>query len=189
MTRLWATMQADHDLVWELLNRLTRSHPQYEESAGRRQQTAQQLVALESVHEAAEEQVIWPAVRRHCPDGDDLVDEALTQEHQAKLALNQLRRLGAGSQEFAQCVSTIASHARTHISYEQNQIWPRLADGLADEELDALADRWRSARAAAPTRPHPHTPPVPFLLATAGKVLAGGDRLRDRLSGRTVPGP
>ncbi|HLI02146.1 MAG TPA: hemerythrin domain-containing protein [Acidimicrobiales bacterium] len=189
MTRLWATMQADHDLIWSLLNRLTRSHAEYEASAELRQRLAHQLVALGSVHEAAEELVIWPAVRRRCPDGDSLVGQALAQEHQAKLALNELRRLDAGSQEFAQCVNAVASHARNHISYEQNQIWPRLADGLADEELDALADRWQAARAAAPTRPHPHTPANPALLATTGKVMAAADRLRDRLSGRAVPTP
>ena len=186
---LWRVMQADHDLVWDLLDRLTGGSGQPHGSPAEHRSIAKQLVALESAHEAAEELVIWPAVRRLCPDGEDLVFEASSQERQAKRALNELNSMKAGNTEFDECVNTVASHAREHITYEQNQIWPRLADHLTDPDADLLAARWVDARRRGPTRPHPHTPPVPWILGTHGYVVARIDRARDALTGRKVPTP
>ncbi len=39
-------------------------------------------------------------------------------------------------------------------------------------------------RATAPTRPHPHTPPSPGVLRTAGPVAAAADKARDKVTGR-----
>lgn len=40
-----------------------------------------------------------------------------------------------------------------------------------------------------PTRPHPHTPPNPTVLAAVGPLAARLDRARDALTGRKVPTP
>lgn len=186
MTGLWAAMQADHDLVWSLLNRLTGADGSALPPSDARE-AAQHLVAVESVHEAVEEQVIWPAVRRRCQDGPELVGEALSQEGQAKRVLNELRRIAPGSEEFSECVNTLAGMARTHLSYEQAQIWPRLADALTDGEAAGLERAWHEARPDAPTRPHPHTPPAPQLLGGVGRAMGRLDRVRDRIAG--VGGP
>ncbi len=186
---LWRVMQADHDMVWDLLNQLTGGAGSPAGSLKEHRRIAQELVALESAHEAAEELVIWPVVRRACPDGEDLVFHATEQERQAKRALNELRAIKPGNKDFEECVATVASHARRHINYEQNQVWPRLADHLSDGEADRLARLWADSRLRGPTRPHPHTPPMPGVLASAGYLLARLDRLRDTLTGRRVPTP
>lgn len=186
---LWRVMQADHDLVWDLLDQLTGGSGQPHGSPEEHRRVAKELVALESAHEAAEELVIWPAVRRRCPDGEDLVFQASSQERQAKRALNELNSIKAGNTEFDECVNTVAAHARAHITYEQNQIWPRLADHLSSTDADLLAARWVDARRRGPTRPHPHTPPMPAILATHGYIVSRLDRARDALTGRTVPTP
>lgn len=187
--RLWRVMQADHDLVFDLINRLTGGAGEPHGSVEERRETANQLVSLSSVHEAAEELVIWPEVRKRCNEGDDLVLEATSQERQAKRALNELNRIKPGNSEFSECVDTVASEARSHITYEQNQIWPRLADHLTDGEAEHLADLYLAARSKAPTRPHPHTPPLPSVLGSLGVLMAGMDRARDALTGRQVPSP
>lgn len=185
--RLFHAMQRDHDLAWDLVNRLTGGEGEPAHERTERHRIAQDLVALESTHEAAEELVVWPAVRLHCPEGDALVDEAILQEGQAKLVLNELRRLSGDSDEFSQCANTAASQFRDHMSYEQNQIWPRLEDHASPEELDRLADAYLRARESGPTRPHPYTPSTPRILGTAGMVLARLDRIRDRVLLRRVP--
>ena len=134
---LWRVMQADHDLVWDLLDQLTGG----------------------SGH----------------PHGSPAEHRSIS--------------IKAGNTEFDECVNTVASHARQHITYEQNQIWPRLADHLTDPDADLLAARWVDARRRGPTRPHPHTPPVPWILGTHGYVVARIDRARDALTGRKVPTP
>lgn len=187
--RLWKVMQADHDLVFDLVNALTGGAGRPHGSLDDHREIAKQLVALSSVHEAAEEMVIWPAVRRLCKDGDELVLEATSQEQKAKWTLNELNRIKPGNSEFDECVDTVASEARSHITYEQNQIWPRLADHLSAGEAERLADLYLTARSKAPTRPHPHTPPLPGVLGSLGSFMAGLDRARDTLTGRKVPTP
>lgn len=185
--RLFRAMQRDHDLAWDLVNQLTGGKGEATQDRMARHRTAQDLVALGSTHEAAEELVVWPAVRRHCPDGDELVSTALVQEGKAKLALNELRRISADSEEFSQCANTVASGFREHMTYEQNQIWPRLETHASPDELDRLADAYLRARETGPTRPHPYTPSTPQVLGTAGMVLARLDRIRDRVLLRKVP--
>lgn len=182
-------MKADHDLVWALLNELTGGKGEPSGTPREHRRIATRLVALESVHEVAEETVVWPAVEAYCPDGPELVVEVLSQEREAKRALNELEHISPGTLEFSECVHTIAGMARTHISYEQNQVWPRLDDALRESDLDRLAERFQAARAAAPTRPHPHTPPTEGILKAFGPAVAAFDRTRDRLSGRNVPTP
>ena len=41
-----------------------------------------------------------------------------------------------------------------------------------------------TAKKAAPTRPHPHTPPKPGVLKTAGVAAAAVDKMRDTATGR-----
>ena len=81
----------------------------------------------------------------------------------------------------------MASHARSHITYEQNQIWPRLADQLDEDDNERLARLFVQARSKAPTRPHPHTPPVPAVLVPFGHLMSVVDRSRERLTGRRPP--
>jgi Hemerythrin HHE cation binding domain len=179
MNRLWTLIWQDHQQIWQLLERLTGGGGEPCNSPRERRLIRRRLVALQSAHEVAEERVVWPAVRQHCPRGDELVDCALEQEAEGKWALNELRRVSPGSEEFDDCVHTVAGLTRTHVSYEQNQIWPRLTDHLSSDQFDDLTRRWLRARAAGPTRPHPHTPARPAVLATAGSVLARLDRARD----------
>ena len=179
MTGLWRTLQADHDLIWELLDEITGGSGRPHNDDRVQQRLMRRLVTVQSAHEFAEEAVVWPLVRRHCPHGDQLADEALQQECMLKRQLNELYHLRPGTQEFDEGVNSVAAENRDHLSYEQNQAWPRLADALSDEELDRAARAWAAARRAAPTRPHPHLPASPAVLRAVAPVLAVRDRLAD----------
>jgi hemerythrin-like domain-containing protein len=187
MTRLWAVLQADHDDIWHLLDAITGGSDAPERDSDKQRKLAQRLVVLQSAHEFAEERVIWPLVRKHCADGDELTNEALSQERQLKRALNELFSLSPNSKEFEECVNTVAAENRSHLTYEQNQAWPRLDDALSDGVLDKVLHQWSLARRAAPTRPHPHIPPHPDVLHAVGPALARRDRFADRLRGLRPP--
>jgi hypothetical protein len=179
--RLWDLLQADHDAIWELLDRITGGSAEPPDDPSRQRRTARQLVRLQSAHEFAEERVIIPLVRRRVEDGAEVADETLQQECMLKRALNELYHLSAGTTEFEECVNTVAAENRNHLTYEQNQVWPRLADALSTDELTRAARAWTVARRVAPTRPHPHVPARPWVLSAAGAVLGPRDRLADAL--------
>jgi len=188
MAELYALLQVEHDQAWDLVNALTGGAGDDPLGSRQRKRLAQGLVSLLSGHELTEELVVWPAVRRRCPDGAELAAAALEQEDNLKLALNELSSISP-SEEFDECTHTVAAQMRTHLSYEQSQVWPRLRDSVSDSELTALAENWRGARAAAATRPHPHLPADPKLLGAVMPLLAAADRWAELLHGRVaLPG-
>lgn len=188
MADLYPSLKSDHDRAWELLNSLTGGAGDYPPGPSRRRRLAQQLVSLLSAHELSEELVVWPAVRRFCREGTELAAVALEQERNLRRALNELSSISP-SQEFDECVNTVAAQARTHFSYEQSQAWPRLADSLSAVCAYELAGRWRIARATAATKPHPHVPADPRVLGPAMPLLSAVDRMRGALQGQvSLPG-
>jgi hemerythrin-like domain-containing protein len=137
-----------------------------------------------SSHEAVEEVVVWPVVRRRVEGGSEMADHGIEQENGAKRLFNELDKTSPGNDEFATSVQHLASHLRDHIALEENQVWPPLRLQLTDEELEELAHGVERSRSRAPTRPHPHTPPNAPVLKTLGAAAAMVDRARDALSGR-----
>jgi hemerythrin superfamily protein len=176
---LVAALEADHDLIWTLLDQITGGSDKTPTDHKQQHELMRQLVAVQSAHEFAEEAVVWPLVRQHCADGDEVVEQALQQECMLKRQLNELYHLKPGTEEFDEGVNSVAGENRTHLSYEQAQIWPRLDSSLSEADLSAATRSFTAARRAAPTRPHPHLPARPAVLNAVGPVLAARDRLAD----------
>jgi hypothetical protein len=136
-----------------------------------------------SKHEAAEEQYLWPTVRDRVPDGDQLADQDINQETDAKEVLARLEKLSPGQAEFSELLSTYIPAAREHIGYEEDVVWPALQEVLTAAEAEDLGNDIAIAKEIAPIRPHPHFPPQPGVLKTAGSAVAAADKVRDELSG------
>lgn len=149
-----------------------------------RRELVERLIIEESKHEAVEEEYVRPAVRELMPDGDDLADHAIEQEQAAKYVLDELDGLDAANPRFEELVSGLVGDARAHIEYEEATVWPRLHLVMPAERAHELGKKISEAKEAAPTRPHPHTPPTPGILKTAGTAAAVAGRVRDAATGR-----
>jgi hemerythrin-like domain-containing protein len=147
------------------------------------------LVIAESQHEAAEEQFFWPAVRRALEDGDALADKAIEQEQIGKRILQQLNETAAGEPEYHEALQAFVDAARAHIAFEQDTVWPKFEAAVSREYLESLGRQLERAKKIAPTRPHPDTPPKPFVLKTIGMVTATIDHVLDGLTGRAAKNP
>jgi hemerythrin-like domain-containing protein len=144
-------------------------------------QLVTELVMAESAHEAIEEQYFWPSVRHWLEEGRDVAAPAVEQEQAAKQVLQELE---VGDPKFEALVSQTIADAREHIAYEESEVWPIVQQRMAQSELDELGEKMTTAKKAAPTRPHPHTPPKPGVLKTAGVAAAAVDKMRDTAAGR-----
>ena len=190
MADVFEVLGADHAQVKAMLVALEESqgHVQTSESAATvqsaRQEVAQLLIMDESRHEAAEEQYFWPTVRERLPNGNQLADQAISQESEAKHVLARLDKLDGADEEFSTLLAEFIPAARKHIMYEETQVWPSLRQVLSAAEAEELGEKIRKAEDQGPTRPHPHTPASPGVLKTAGPVVAVLDRLRDAMTGR-----
>jgi hemerythrin-like domain-containing protein len=178
----------DHEQVKRLLSQFeagpaaTRGASELQLTA--RKKMAETLVIEESKHEAIEEMYFWPAVREHVPNGDELADKATSQEQEGKEVLTKLDKLDADNPEFEALLTEFIKAGREHIAFEETQVWPAMRAALSADQAAELGDKLEQAKKTAPTRPHPHTPPSPSVLKTAGPAAAAADRARDAATGR-----
>lgn len=188
MADVFEVLGADHQDVRQMLAALEESPGSAAGASdailAARQRVAQRLVIESSRHEAAEEQLFWPAVRARLPGGDALADTAVSQEGEAKEVLTRIDRLDADDAEFDRLIAGFIPAARAHIEFEENQVWPGLRQTMSAADAEELGEQLAKVIEQGPTRPHPHTPPDPAVLKTAGPVVALVDRLRDAVSGR-----
>ena len=172
MTDAIELLRYDHDEVRRLLSAL-------EDGPAEAGLTAQLVIAA-SGHEAIEEQHFWPLVRRRVQNGPRLADEAVSQEQDAKRLLGLLEKSGPDEDLLRQVIAII----RTHIDFEETQVWPWVRLALSEQELGELGAQLEQAKRLAPTRPHPHMPCTPELLKVAAPIAGATDRIRDALAGR-----
>lgn len=188
MSDVFDILGADHREVKQMLADLqsgpTEASHATEAQLEARKNLAEKLVIESSKHEAAEEQYFWPTVRDRLPDGDQLADHAIDQETEAKDVLARLEKLSARDAEFEELLAKYIPATREHIGYEEDVVWPTLRVALTAAEAEDLGKNISEAKKIAPTRPHPHTPPDPGVLKTAGPAVATADKVRDAMSGR-----
>ncbi|MEU1127207.1 hemerythrin domain-containing protein [Streptomyces sp. NPDC005899] len=173
-------LTTDHREVDSLFARIE------EQPAGdqRRRELADELTVELVRHSVAEEQYLYPAVRRYVDDGDDMADKEIEDHATIERLLKDLEGREAGDAQFDTLVAQLKREVTAHVRDEEDRLFPLLAAACSPEALDELGDKIRQAKKTAPTRPHPSAPDKP----PADKLLAPGaglvDRARDLVSGR-----
>src|SRR3954468_21473424 len=135
-------------------------------------------------HSVAEEQFLYPAVRRHVPGGDELADREIREHAQVERTLKELEDMQPTDAPFETSVSRLIEEVNAHITEEEQTLFPRLQSACSADELADLGKKVTAVKKIAPTRPHPDAPDTP----PGNMVLDPGigliDRVRDALSGR-----
>lgn len=134
-------------------------------------------------HEVAEEEVVYPAVRRYVDGGDDLADMRIAEQAQAEQLLADMEKAGVQSAEFATLLSTLRADVLAHAETEEQSVFPELSANVHEDELRTLGKRYETAKKVAPTHPHPHAPDTPPGNLVMGPVAAVVDRVRDAVRG------
>ncbi|MET9803055.1 hemerythrin domain-containing protein [Streptomyces sp. NPDC006368] len=139
-------------------------------------------------HAVAEEEYLYPTVRRYVDGGDDLADKEIADHGEVERMLKELEGCEAGDARFDTLITQLRTTVSAHVTDEENRLFPLLAESCSAEALEKLGEKVRSAKKTAPTRPHPSAPDTP----PANKLLAPGaglvDRMRDMLTGRGKQG-
>jgi hemerythrin HHE cation binding domain-containing protein len=135
------------------------------------------VVATLSRHLSAEEQYLYPAVRRTVPGGEELADRELAEDHELLLLLAELGTQGP---------ARLAEAVRRHVAADEGELLMVLTQMVGVEDLVRLGNRIETAREAAPTRPHPAMPSVPPWNKVVDPAVAVVDKLRDAVTRRTT---
>jgi hemerythrin superfamily protein len=143
------------------------------------QEPFDQLRKLLAVHETAEEEVVYPALRSL--GADDIVEARLAEEDQAKEALADLEKMGPTAPGFAGELASFEKAVLAHAEAEETEVFPRLRKGIDQDRRQKMARAVRVAEAVAPTHPHPRAPESAIGNLVVGPFAAIVDRVRDAI--------
>lgn len=146
-----------------------------------RDELFRELVAELAAHEAAEEAVLWPVVRRELTGGATMADGRIAEEREAEEALAEMEGVDPTTGEFMARFAQLRIDVERHASHEEAQVFPALEEELADYRLTELDEQLQRAKAVGPTHPHPRAPHTPPLLDVMGPIAGAFDRARDAL--------
>ncbi|MGW0591040.1 hemerythrin domain-containing protein [Streptosporangium sp. NPDC002607] len=149
-------------------------------AGNRRAEAFQRLVRMLAVHETAEEEVVHPYARLKIEGGDEVVDERLAEEREAKQMLSDLERLGTDHPDFSGHLQVLRAAVLAHAHAEERHEFPQFRTQTSEAERRALAAGVKAAEALAPTHPHPGTESAVRNLLL-GTPLALVDRTRDAI--------
>lgn len=185
---IYRCLDADHREIQVLLDQLELAPADAPFDHVARRYLVDHLIMAASRHEAGEELVFWPAVRKRARDGAALADAGLAQEREAKFVLDAMR-FSRSDDGLVDEARELAELVRAHIDFEEQQTWPALKQTTTRLGAVVLGAKFALATKFPPTRPHPGGPNTPLGFATRGVPAVILDHARDRLSGRHKPHP
>lgn len=180
-------LSSDHRAVLQLLDRLVAAAAAGLVGAatpadeGAREQLVIELVR----HFVAEEQYLYPLLRRTLSGGDRLAEAAFKQHRTCEHALRALEHPQAPA-ELASTLASVRELVGSHITEQESQLFPALVTAVDDEELVELAEQVLGAEQLAPTRPRMVAASNPALNKFSSIVEGFIDHVRDSYSHRGV---
>lgn len=123
-------LSADHEEVRQLFD-------QYEElmdagaDADEKQELAERICTLLTVHADLEEELFYPAAREVL-DEQDLLDEAEVEHASARDLIEQIQQMDATEDLYDAKVSVLGEYVNHHVQEEENELFPLLQDAGLD---------------------------------------------------------
>jgi iron-sulfur cluster repair protein YtfE (RIC family) len=136
-------LEADHRRFEELLE---QGKGTTERGTRRRTELLNTLTAALNVHEAIEEQILYPALKPHA-ETHDIVLEGYQEHHVADLIIRELRRLAKNDEKWGAKFKVLEESLAHHVEEEERTMFPTARGVLSTEELNALGARMKALKA------------------------------------------
>lgn len=171
-----------HRVIRELCEEISTA------TAADRERPFRSLLRLLAVHEAVEEELVHPYVKRRVDGAEAAVAERVEEEREVNRMLVALDTLGPTNPGFEELFTRFRTALLAHADKEESSEFAGLRSATQQVERTAMAAALRLASALAPTHPHPGNESAPRALLV-GTPIAMIDRardlLRDAMAGRT----
>jgi hemerythrin superfamily protein len=128
-------------------------------ASGKGQKTEDDFCALRrmlAVHETAEEEIVYPAIRSTGGDGPAIAQRRVAEEEEGVEVLGRLEQLDVGSDEFRELFSKFREAVLKHATAEEEEVLPLLSGTQSKDRLEAMGKEFRRADEAVPEHDHPH---------------------------------
>jgi len=168
-------IKSDHRTADDLFTRFQQST-----DAAERGELAQMMVAELSRHAAIEEALLYPAIREFVPNGDELTLHADEEHLEVKMLLAEIERMSPDDPQFVQKVDEMIGDTRHHVSEEESEILPKLAESCTQDQLMELGRQLEEAKRTAPTSPgvEPGATKDDMVAQAKQMGLTGADNMR-----------
>lgn len=174
-------LTSDHQDMLELLGQIEATA-----DAERRRDLADTVIAEVMRHAVAEEMHVYPAVKKHVPNGEEEVAHDKEEHDELVKIMKRMEDADSSSAEFMSLVREFEAKLRHHATDEETDQFPSLRAHIPADELVELGQKVETAKKLAPTRPHPTAPHSELFHKTVGAGVGMVDRLRDKLTGRST---
>lgn len=166
---------ADHQQVKKMFTRIDKA------PASQRKELFWEITNELVRHEVAEEEIVYPVVRRVIPNGERLADARIKEQAEAEELLAKLEKAGVEDDKFLQMFHKLQSAVLEHADKEENLIFEPMRQALEPDKRRQMASLYEKAKLVAPTHPHPGVPNTPPGNIIIGPVAALVDRARDAI--------
>jgi hypothetical protein len=169
----------DHREMTELLDRIgTTTDP------AQKRDMADTAITEIVRHAVAEEMYVYPAMREHIPNGEELVEHDTREHNEMEVTMKDLEDVDPTEARFDQLVAKLRDQLHHHATDEERDQFPMLRERIPRDVLVDLREKVDTAKKIAPTRPHPNAPNNELFHKTLGPGVGLVDRIRDKLTGR-----
>lgn len=137
-------------------------------------------------HAVAEEMYVYPAMRKHLPDGEKAVEHDVGEHQELEQAMKDLEGLEVTGPDFDRTLRRLETMLADHVQDEESEQFPELRQRIPHDELVEMAGKVQNAKKLAPTRPHPDAPNSELFHKLAGPGVGLVDRLKDMITHRAT---
>lgn len=138
-----ALLETDHRRFEKLLDEGEQST---ERATKGRKELLESLTSELNVHEAIEEQVLYPALKPHA-ESRQIVLEGFEEHHVADVIIKELESVATDNEKWGAKFKVLKENIAHHIKEEERVMFPLARGVLAREELLALGARMRALKA------------------------------------------
>jgi len=127
-------LKQDHDEVEKLFDQYEDAKD--EDNAELKAEIVAAVCKALTIHAQIEEELFYPAMRRHEEDASDLVDEAAVEHQTLKNLVAELMDATPGDDLYDAKVKVLSEYVKHHVKEEEGEMFPMARK--ADIDLDAL---------------------------------------------------
>jgi hypothetical protein len=135
-------LKDDHDKVKKLLE---EGESTTERAVKTRKELFAKIKGELKVHEAIEEEVLYPALKEHA-ETKDIVLEAYEEHHVVDVILGELEQTPVDDETWAAKFTVMKENLEHHIEEEEDEMFKQARQVMDESELGELGDRMASRK-------------------------------------------
>ena len=130
-------LKADHDKIKKILSHIEATT---ERGVKTREEFFNKVKAELKVHEAIEEEILYPALKEH-PKAKDLVLEAYEEHHVVDTVMAELDRLPVDDETWGAKAKVMQENVEHHMGEEEGEMFQKARQVFDKDELELLGTR------------------------------------------------